>query len=172
MHFSFNLLRIKGLYMFRALLAHIKEAPHKWPLVYRVCIMSVSCGMIAVKLQSCHSQLTLYTHNIPSAVCLAPPEDEQVMLETCRGPWFSINWMKSASCWFHYTDILWCTVSKTLNLELCYIPINWSRDIVHSPEHLLGASSTFKKWTDTESSHAYNNHLRAAQTKWSNSPLV
>jgi hypothetical protein len=26
----------------------------------------------------------------------------------------SINWMKSASRWFHYTDILWCTVSKTL----------------------------------------------------------
>jgi hypothetical protein len=24
--------------------------------------------------------------NIPSAVCLAPPEDKQVMLETCRGP--------------------------------------------------------------------------------------
>jgi hypothetical protein len=24
-------------------------------------------------------------HNIPSAVCLARPEDEQVMLETCRG---------------------------------------------------------------------------------------
>jgi hypothetical protein len=28
------------------------------------------------------------------------------MLETCRGTWFSINWMKSASRWFHYTDTL------------------------------------------------------------------
>jgi hypothetical protein len=56
-HFSFSLLRIKGLYMFRAL--------------------------------------------------LAPPEDEKVMLETCRSPWFSINWMKSASSWFHYTEIKW-----------------------------------------------------------------
>jgi hypothetical protein len=46
------------------------------------------------------------------------PEDEQVMLETCRGPWFSINWMKSASRWFHYTDIIWCTVSKTLSSSL------------------------------------------------------
>jgi hypothetical protein len=36
---------------------------------------------------------------------LASPEDEQVMLETCRGPWFSVNWMKIASRWFHYTDI-------------------------------------------------------------------
>jgi hypothetical protein len=44
-----------------------------------------------------HSQLTLYARIIPSAVCVAPPEDEPVMLETWRGPWFSINWMKSAS---------------------------------------------------------------------------
>jgi hypothetical protein len=26
------------------------------------------------------------------------------MLETCRDPWFPLNWMKSASRWFHYTD--------------------------------------------------------------------
>jgi hypothetical protein len=39
-------------------------------------------------------------------------EDEQVMLETCRGPEFLIKWIKSASCWFYYTDILWCTVNK------------------------------------------------------------
>jgi hypothetical protein len=24
--------------------------------------------------------------NIPSAACLSPPEDKQVMFETCRGP--------------------------------------------------------------------------------------
>jgi hypothetical protein len=68
------------------------------------------------KLQLCHSHLT-YAHSIPNAVCSASTEDEQVMLETCRGLWFSINWMKSASRWFHYTDILWCTVNKTLNLS-------------------------------------------------------
>jgi hypothetical protein len=34
----------------------------------------------------------------------AHPKVMQVMLEICRGPWFSINWMKSASRWFHYTD--------------------------------------------------------------------
>jgi hypothetical protein len=39
-------------------------------------------------------------------VCVALPEDEQVMFEKCRGPWFSINWMKSASRWFHHTDKL------------------------------------------------------------------
>jgi hypothetical protein len=26
------------------------------------------------------------------------------MLETCIGSWFSINWMKIASRWFHYTE--------------------------------------------------------------------
>jgi hypothetical protein len=113
MHFSFNLLRIRGLYMFRALLAHPQEALHKRDLVYCLRIMSVGCGTVAVKL--CHSQLTLYASNIPNAVCVAPPEDEEVMLETGRGPWFSIKWMKSASRWFHCTDILWCTVSKKLS---------------------------------------------------------
>jgi hypothetical protein len=98
MHFSFNLLRIKGLYMFRALLAHPQEARNKRYLVYCVRIMSV-------KLWPCHSQLTLYARNIPSAVCEAPPEDEQVKLETCRGPWFPINWMKIASRWFYYPVI-------------------------------------------------------------------
>jgi hypothetical protein len=33
MHFLFSLLRIKGLYMFRALLAHLQEALNKWHLV-------------------------------------------------------------------------------------------------------------------------------------------
>jgi hypothetical protein len=58
MHFSFSLLRIKSLYMFRALLAHLQEVLHKRHLVYFVRIMSIGCGMVAVKLQSWHSQLT------------------------------------------------------------------------------------------------------------------
>jgi hypothetical protein len=43
---------------------------------------------------------------MPNAVCTASPEDEQVMVETCRDTCFSINLMKSASLWFHYIDIL------------------------------------------------------------------
>jgi hypothetical protein len=46
-----------------------------------------------------------YARNTLNAVCSAPPEDEQVMLETCRGPRFSINLMKSASCWFNNTEL-------------------------------------------------------------------
>jgi hypothetical protein len=45
-HFSFNLLRIKGLYMFWALLAHPHEAHHKRKLVYCLRVMSVGCTRI------------------------------------------------------------------------------------------------------------------------------
>jgi hypothetical protein len=82
MHFSFNLLRIKDLYMFRALLARPQDALHKRHLAH--CVrMSAGCGMVAVKLQPCHSQLTLYTFNMPNAICVAPPKVQQVMLKTC-----------------------------------------------------------------------------------------
>jgi PHD/YefM family antitoxin component YafN of YafNO toxin-antitoxin module len=43
-------------------------------------------ALLAVKLQQYHSQLTLYRRNTPNAVCVAPPEVEQLMIETCRGP--------------------------------------------------------------------------------------
>jgi hypothetical protein len=46
MHFLFNLLRVTGLYMFRALLAHPQEALHKRHLVYCVRVMSVGCTRI------------------------------------------------------------------------------------------------------------------------------
>jgi hypothetical protein len=62
MHFSFNVLRIKGLYMFRALLAHPQEVLHKRHLVYCVRVMSVGITRIGVD-----------ARNIPSAVCVAPP---------------------------------------------------------------------------------------------------
>jgi hypothetical protein len=74
-HFLFSLLRIKGLYMFLPLFAHPQEVLHKRHLVYGIRVMSVGCH-----------QGWSGTRNIPSAVCVAPSEDEQVMLETCRGP--------------------------------------------------------------------------------------
>jgi hypothetical protein len=58
--------------MFRGLLAHPQEVLHKRHLVYCVRVMSVGCSQL--------------NYNIPSAVCVAPPEGEQVMLETFRGP--------------------------------------------------------------------------------------
>jgi hypothetical protein len=65
MHFLFDLLRIKGLYMFRALLAYPQEGLHKQQL----CILC-----------ACYVS---WLHQDWSA---QHPEDEQVMLETCRGP--------------------------------------------------------------------------------------
>jgi hypothetical protein len=59
----FNLLRIKGLYLFRALLAHPQEALIKRHLVGVYCVRVMSFG--------CYQGWS---------------EDEQVMLETCRGP--------------------------------------------------------------------------------------
>jgi hypothetical protein len=78
MHFLFNLLRIKGLYMFRGLLFYPHEAPYKHHLVDCGRVMSVACTRC--------SQLTYHARNIPSAASVAPPEDEQAMLESCRVP--------------------------------------------------------------------------------------
>jgi hypothetical protein len=49
MHFLFNLLRIKSLYMFRALLPHPQETLHKRQLVYCVRTMSVGCTRIETR---------------------------------------------------------------------------------------------------------------------------
>jgi hypothetical protein len=84
-HFSFNLLRIKSLYMFSHITCLSSGGATKRHLVYSV-RMSVGCDTIAVSLTTCHTHLTIYVRSIPNAVCLAPPEDEQVMLETCKGP--------------------------------------------------------------------------------------
>jgi hypothetical protein len=46
MHFLFNLLRIKGFYMFRALLAHPQEVLNKRYLVYCLRVMSVGCTIL------------------------------------------------------------------------------------------------------------------------------
>jgi hypothetical protein len=52
MHFLFNLLRIKGLYMSRALLANLQEALYKRHFVYCVSVMCVGFTRIGVELQS------------------------------------------------------------------------------------------------------------------------
>jgi hypothetical protein len=62
--------------MFRALLAHPQDALHKRHLVYCVRVMTVGCTKTGVG----------HARNIPSAVCVAPPENEQVILKTRRGP--------------------------------------------------------------------------------------
>jgi hypothetical protein len=49
MHILFSLLRINGLYMYRALLAHRQEALHRQQLAYCVHVMSVGCTRVKVE---------------------------------------------------------------------------------------------------------------------------
>jgi hypothetical protein len=58
-----------------------------------------------------------------AATVSQPPEDEQVMLETCRGPWFSTNWMKSASRWFHCHCHRVTTQLQLINISIIIIII-------------------------------------------------
>jgi hypothetical protein len=60
--------------MFRELHSHPQESLNKRHLVYCVRVFSVGCTRVKVELvpQTLHA-------------CEAPPEDEQVMLETCTG---------------------------------------------------------------------------------------
>jgi hypothetical protein len=66
MHFLFSLLRIKGLYIFRALLAHPQEVLHKLHLVYWVSVMSVGCTLIEVGL---HKRHLVYCVRVMSVGC-------------------------------------------------------------------------------------------------------
>jgi hypothetical protein len=78
--------------MFRALLTHSQEVLHKWHLVYRVRVMSIGCMRIGVPVAP-----GLEFHSSPGAAditrmqytkCrfIAPPEDEQVKLQTYKSP--------------------------------------------------------------------------------------
>jgi hypothetical protein len=60
--------------MFRALFVHHQAVLNKRYLVYFVRVLSVGFTRMIKRT------------NIPSTACLAPPEDKQVMLETCIGP--------------------------------------------------------------------------------------
>jgi hypothetical protein len=71
MHLLFNLLKIKGPYMFRALLAHPQESLHQRHLVYCVRVMSVGCTKVGVELLSTPTLVAANWHNrarnIPTA---------------------------------------------------------------------------------------------------------
>jgi hypothetical protein len=69
----------------------ITEGPLDYSLPFMShCIIWLFLAKITMKLVfHCNLDIfqpTLYACNIPRAVCAAPPEDDQVMLETCRGP--------------------------------------------------------------------------------------
>jgi hypothetical protein len=72
MHFLFNLLRIIGLYMFRALLVHPQEALH-------IATGYITCVLYQLAATRIGVELVSETRNIPSATCGSPPEDEKVI---------------------------------------------------------------------------------------------
>jgi hypothetical protein len=84
MHFSFKFIENKGPLHVSSITSLSSGGPAQTALGILRAYNSVGCAMVAVSLQSWYSQRTQYT--IPSAVCSANPEDEQVMLEACRGP--------------------------------------------------------------------------------------
>jgi hypothetical protein len=47
-------------------------------------IACVLCARVGVHSNPGRSQQTQHARNIPIVVCVAPPEDKQVLLETCR----------------------------------------------------------------------------------------
>jgi hypothetical protein len=108
-HLLFNLLRIQGLYIFLALFAHPQETLNKRQLLYRMRVMSV-------QYTKCRFE--------------APREDEQVMLEICKGPSFIMNWIISTSHWFH------CTDKKVSLYVINYRVINKTRSGLSAP-HIL-----------------------------------
>jgi hypothetical protein len=65
--------------MFWALFAHTQEALHKRHLVYCVCVL---CQL---KFHFNPGTANWHIRNIPSAAYEAARQDEEVMLETCRG---------------------------------------------------------------------------------------
>jgi hypothetical protein len=72
--------------MFRALLAHPKEVLHKRNLLYYVRVMSVGCTRIGVEISILVQPTDITRTQYIKCHFAAHPEDEQVMLEICRGP--------------------------------------------------------------------------------------
>jgi hypothetical protein len=72
-------------------------------------------------LRACHLSWLCYdcseTVTVPQPTDIIRTQRTKCRLFNARNIWgslFSVNWIKSAWRWFHYTDVLWCTVSKTL----------------------------------------------------------
>jgi hypothetical protein len=88
--------------MFRALLPHLQEALHKQQLAYCVRVMSVGC-----------TRRTQYTTCCLRSASWRWASSGQIMYRPLIHNKLTTE---SASRWFCYTDILQCTVNKTIRL--------------------------------------------------------
>jgi hypothetical protein len=138
MQFSFNLLRIKGLYMFRALLAHPQEALHKRHLVNCGRIMSVGCGTVAVILnklnEKCITLVSLYRSPTmllryhPSCHVLQPSVSRKLASARIFHPFFSLYGLhhhESVDCWSFPLLLLLLLFSLALQPSASYgLPVH------------------------------------------------
>jgi hypothetical protein len=67
-----------------------------------ICGRSVGCNTVRFHCNRATANWH-YTHALHQLPFVSTSWGWAVMLETCKGPWFSIKWMKSASRWFLHT---------------------------------------------------------------------
>jgi hypothetical protein len=109
---------IKGLYMFRALLAHLQEVLHKRHLVYCLRVMSVGCTRIGVELvQPTDITRTKYTK-----------------CRLCRTSW---------GCASDARNILKNLILNKLNKKcITLVSLYWNIIILMGCWHILGCNSS------------------------------
>jgi hypothetical protein len=76
--------------MFQTLFAHLQEALFIQKLVYFVRIY-VGWLLPGLEWNSTPNLVAASRQNIPTVLYAVPPEDEQIVFETCRGCIFVIN---------------------------------------------------------------------------------
>jgi hypothetical protein len=116
MHFLFSLLRIKSLYMFRALLVRTQEALNKRQLVY--CVLRARYVNWLYQVQPI--DITCM-HCTKCRLCVTSWGWASNARNIWR-PWFLINWKKNVSRWLYSAGLLQCTVNKTSSLESRLLP--------------------------------------------------
>jgi hypothetical protein len=112
MNILFNLLRIKDLYMFRALLAHPQETLHTWHLIYCLRVTSVGCTILVQPTHITRKQYTKYR------LCSASWR----WASNARNMWGPLILNKLTENCITLVSLYWYTmtqVSKTL-MSACY----------------------------------------------------
>jgi hypothetical protein len=164
MHFSFSLLRIRVSLCFEHYLLILRRRNTNGTWYIAWCQLAATRN--GVKLLS----------STPTSACVAPPEDKQVMLRTCRVHWFSINWMKSASRWLNYTDKISLLPHSnqprghssyySMSIRSCSSQVIWpEREVGQSPTPLAKVKND---WSYT----AVPNNSQCAVSSWTEARLI
>jgi hypothetical protein len=137
MYILFSLLRTNSLHMFRALLSHPQESLHKRHLVYCLRVISVGC--------------TTRTQFTKSGLGSAPwgwASNDRNMLR----PLILVKWIKSASRWFHYTDIRTMVHGQqTIKFDMVVTKLHCCGSRVVYFMYLFYRSAIFLNWLTEDS---------------------